>query len=107
METISNNQKDKQAEKACKYGCSKIIKWDLSQNAYIEVDTKQRHRCANWVPKKQQALNSFSHTISSEQLRYVDTVAPVLLEILSVVRNIEQLMQELNTETIEKKSEEQ
>ena len=33
--------------KPCNYGCGTRIYWDTSSNTYLEVFTKQRHRCKN------------------------------------------------------------
>ena len=88
METIRNDSKIRQ-EKVCKNGCGKVIRWDNSQNSYIEVDTNQRHRCPNWNPKYDHLIG-LNHKINLEQQQYADTLGPLVAKILSLVQEIHQ-----------------
>jgi hypothetical protein len=99
METISNNDSKNHQEKVCKNGCGKYIKWDNCQNAYLEIETNQRHRCPKWEPNQNQLSNSLNHKITLEQQIYADTLGPAILEMRSAilemrssVRNIERYL---------------
>ena len=92
METISNNQNNKQFAKLCKNGCGRLIKWDKSQNTYCEIDTNNRHRCPNWNPNQQQPPLNLNCKITQEQQLYVDTIGPAVIEIRSAVQDIKQLL---------------
>jgi hypothetical protein len=90
MKSISNNNNN--TERPCKYGCGKLIKWDKSQNAYIEIDTNIRHRCPNWNSKQEHPIEVVNHRITTEQQLYADTIGPAIAEILSLVQEIYEKM---------------
>jgi hypothetical protein len=86
MEAASSNNNTTQ--RACKYDCGKLIKWDKSQNAYTESDTNFRHRCPNWNSKREHPVEVASHRITAKQQLYADTIGPAIAEILSLVQEI-------------------
>jgi hypothetical protein len=90
METADNNHNNNRFSKPCRNGCGKPIRWDNSQNSYIEVGTNQKHRCPNWNsnPKHEQHLIGLNRKITPEQQLYLDTIGPVIVEIHSLVREI-------------------
>ena len=92
METINNNQNNKQFAKLCRNGCGKLIEWDTSQNIYSEIDTNDRHRCPNWNPKQKHLQDNLNRRITEEQQLYIDTIGPAILEICSEVQNIGRLL---------------
>ena len=94
MEAVSNND-NIQLERVCEYGCGKLIKWDKSQNAYIEVNTKDRHRCPNWNLKQEHLVEGGNHKITPEQQIYVDTIGPIVLDIHSEIRDIKQILKQI------------
>jgi hypothetical protein len=90
MKPVSNS--DNNTQRACKYGCGKLIKWNKSQNAYIEIDTNVRHRCLNWNSKQEHHVEVTNHSIIAEQQQYADTLGPAIAEILSLVQEIYEKM---------------
>jgi hypothetical protein len=93
MET--NRSNNNLPEKACKNACGKVIKWDKFQNAYIEVDSNQRHKCPNWNPNERQLPLNLNRKITQEQQLYVDTIGPAVIEIRSAVIEIRSAVQEI------------
>ena len=80
--------------KLCKNGCEKLIRWDGSQNKYLEIDTNDRHRCPNCNPKQEHPPDNVNHKITHDQQLYLNTIGPAILEIRSAVQNIERLLTE-------------
>lgn len=89
MDTIPNVDSKNRYEKGCKNGCGEVIRWDNSQNCYIEVNTNRRHRCPNWNSTYEQHLSSL-RKITPEQQLYADTLGPAIAKILSLVQEIHQ-----------------
>jgi hypothetical protein len=83
MKSISSNNNNK--ERCCRYGCGKLIKWDKSRYAYIEIDTNIRHRCPNWNSKQEYPVEVANRSITAEQQLYIDTIGPTIVEILSLL----------------------
>jgi hypothetical protein len=93
MEAVSNNNNNNiQLERDCKNGCGKLIKWDKSQNTYIEVDTNDMHRCPNWNPRQEHLVEGANHKITLEQQIYVDTIGPIVLDLHSDVQDIKWIL---------------
>ena len=90
MDTGHNNHNNNRYSKPCRNACGKRIRWDNSQNSYIEVGTNQKHQCPNWNPNPQheQHLIGLNRMITPEQQLYLDTIGPVIVEIHSLVRGI-------------------
>lgn len=89
---ISSSSNNNNTERPCKYGCGKHIRWDRSQNAYVEVDTNIRHRCPHWNSKQEHPVEVANHRITAEQQLYADTIGPAIAEILSLVQEIHEKM---------------
>jgi hypothetical protein len=90
MKPVSNS--DNNTQRPCEYGCGKLVKWDKSQSAYIEIDTNIRHGCPNRNPKQEHNVEVANHRIAAEQQLYIDTIGPTIVEILSLVQGIHKKM---------------
>jgi hypothetical protein len=92
LETIINKQNNKQFAKFCKKGRGRLIKWDISQNTFCEIDTNDGHRYPNCNPNQRQPPLNLNRNITREQQLYVDTIGPKVIEIRSAVQDIRQLL---------------
>jgi hypothetical protein len=95
MGAVSNNN-NIQPDRFCKYGCGKPIKWNKSQNAYVEINTNRRHICPDWNPIQKRLSDSLGRKITTEQQIYVDTLCPILLKLLSEFQDLRSEVQEIS-----------
>src|SRR5215208_6349115 len=85
----SNNFYRKENNKVCKNGCGKFIRWDTSENFYIEIDTGKRHKCPNYRPSSQRKQEYISASVTKEQAQYIDTIGPLIAETYSIVKELQ------------------